>query len=89
MLFNGQNMPSVTQSDTKPPTRYWLAKKNRRPDQLPSEAEEQDYFKGIFVQLGSEKLWIFWIQQFCTLLLQIIIREDLLQQVDEVCNVML
>jgi hypothetical protein len=47
-LFIRHNMPPVAQWDPRPAIYHWMTKKDRRPDQNPSEAKKQDYFKGVF-----------------------------------------
>ena len=39
----------VAQWDLRPATCCWMTVKSRRPDQNPSTAKKQDYFKGVFL----------------------------------------
>ena len=48
MLFVRHNMPPVAMWDPRPATFEWMTSKDRRPNQNPIKATQQDYFKGIF-----------------------------------------
>ena len=42
-----------SQWDPRPATCCWMIVKSRRPDQNPSTAKKQDYFKGVFFRIIS------------------------------------
>ena len=48
-----QAFPPVAQWDQRPATCCWMTVKSRRPDQNPSKAKKQDYFKGVFFWIIS------------------------------------
>jgi len=50
-LFVRHNVPPIAEWDPRPATYNWMTVKNCRPDQNPSKAKNQDYFKGF----SSEK----------------------------------
>lgn len=48
MLFVRHNMPPLANWDPRPATYHWMTSTDRRPDQTPTKAKDQDYFKNIF-----------------------------------------
>lgn len=48
MLSIRHNMPPIALWDPRPATYNWMTSKERRPEQNPSKAKEQKYFKGVF-----------------------------------------